>query len=114
MKKERILFEHYKLTLDWFQANAAYNYYADMYIRIMEETISNESDKAEKEDFLHLPPTELSKKMIEFKEAYARIEASKELTKQIDRLREKALRKKNEAKQRMDLFCKRHGLERID
>ena len=111
MTKGQIQFEHYQLMLAWFEADAACKYYEDMHIHVLDESISQNKDKAEKEELEHLPPSELSKKVIELKEAFARVEASRELSKQIEKLKEKALRKRNEANKRLDLFCKRHGLE---
>lgn len=58
-----------------------------------------------------LSEKEKHNKIIEFKRMQAKIDASMELLKQMDRLTEKAERKSNEAKRRMEQFCKRHGLE---
>lgn len=58
-----------------------------------------------------LPNEEIQNKIIEFKRMQAKIDASMELLKQMDRLTDKAERKSNEAKKRLELFCKRHGVE---
>ena len=111
MTKGQIQFEHYQLMLAWFEADAACKYYEDMNLHVLEDAVSQNKDKAEMEELEHLPSSELSKKVIELKEAFARVEASKELSKQIEKLKDKALRKRNEANKRLDLFCKRHGFE---
>ena len=114
MTQEQILFEHYQLQFAWLEADAACKYYDEINLQVMEDVVSQNEGKAEKEELEHLSPSELSKKLIEVKEAFARIEASKELSKQINKLKEKAIRRRNEAKQRLDAFCKRHGIENMD
>ena len=60
-----------------------------------------------------LTDKEKQNKVIEFKRLQAKIDASMELLKQMNRLTEKAERKSNEAQKCMEQFCKRHGLEDV-
>ena len=61
-----------------------------------------------------LTEKEKQNKIIEFKRLQAKIDASLELLKLMDRLTEKAERKSNEAKKRLEQYCKRHGHESVN
>lgn len=77
----------------------------------MQELIPLQKEAVEMEISPDLPNEEIQNKIIEFKRMQAKIDASMELLRRMDRLTEKAERKSNEAKKRLELFCKRHGLE---
>lgn len=93
------------------QAIEASNYYTAQRIHLMQELIPLQKETVGMEISHELSDKEKHSKIIEFKRMQAKIDASMELLKQMDRLTEKAERKSNEAKRRMEQFCKRHGLE---
>lgn len=111
MTQEQILKEQNNLILVQMEALVTYNYYMDQHIRIMEELVSQQEASLSMEEIQNLSPEEREKKLFELKKNLARLEAGQEILKLIDRLKEKALRKNNEAKQRLDAFCKRYNLK---
>lgn len=111
MTQEQILLEYHNLMISHIQAIEVSGYYTAQRIRLMKELIPLQKEAVEMEISHDLPNEEKHDKIIEFKRMQAKIDASMELLKQMDRLTEKAERKSNEAKKRLELFCKRHGLK---
>ena len=111
MTQEQILLEYHNLMISHIQAIEVSGYYTAQRIRLMQELIPLQKEAVEMEISHDLPNEEIQNKIIEFKRMQAKIDASMELLKQMDRLTEKAERKSNEAKKRLELFCKRHGVE---
>ena len=111
MTQEQSLLEYHNLMVAHLQAIEASGYYTSQRIRLMQELIPLQKEAVEMEISHDLPNEEIQNKIIEFKRMQAKIDASMELLKQMDRLTEKAERKSNEAKKRLELFCKRHGLK---
>lgn len=105
--------EYHNLMIAHIQAIEASNYYTAQRIRLMKELIPLQKEAVEMEISHELPDKEKHAKIMEFKRMQAKIDASMELLKQMDRLTEKAERKSNEAKKRLEQFCKRHGLEDV-
>ena len=111
MTEEKIQTEYYNLLVSHIQAMETCTYYREQNIRMMQELIPLQQEAVEMEIPEDLPSVEKNMKIIEFKRKLAQIEAAHELLKQLDRLKDKAQRKNNEAKQKLDAFCKRHGIE---
>ena len=113
MTQEQILLEYHNLMVAHLQAIEASNYYAAQRIRLMKELIPLQKETVEMEIGHELPDKEKQNKIIEFKRMQAKVEAGMELLKQMDKLTEKAERKSNETKKRLEQFCKRHGLKDV-
>ena len=113
MTQEQILLEYHNLMITHLQAIEVSNYYTSQRIRLMQELIPLQQKAVEMDINQELSLEEKRKKIIEFKRMQAKIDASMELLKQMERLTDKAERKSNEAKKRMEQFGKRHGLEEI-
>ena len=113
MSQDKILLEYHSLMVAHLQAIESSNYYTAQRIRLMQELIPIQKEAVEMDISQELTDKEKQNKIIEFKRLQAKVDAGMELLKQMDRLTEKAERKSNEAKKRMEQFCKRHGLEEI-
>ena len=111
MTEEKIQYEYYTLLVSHIQAMETYTYYRNLNIRMMQELVPLQQEAVEMEIPEDLPFVEKNMKIIEFKRKLAQVEAAHELLKQLDRLKDKSLRKSNEAKQKLDAFRKRHGIE---
>ena len=113
MTQEEILLEYHNLMIAHIQAIETSNFYTSQRIRLMQELIPLQKETVEMDFGQSLSFEEKRKKIIEFKRMQAKIDASMELLKQMNKLTEKAERKSNEAKKRMEQFSKRHGLENL-
>ena len=114
MTQKQILLEYHNLMIAHIQAIESSNYYTAQRIRLMQELIPIQKEAVEMDISQELTDKEKQNKIIEFKRLQAKVDAGMELLKQMDRLTEKAERKSNEAKKRMEQFCKRHGLEDVN
>ena len=111
MSQNKILLEYHNLMIAHIQAIESSNYYSAQRIRLMQELIPLQKEVLEMDINHELTDKEKQNKIIEFKRLQAKIDASFELLKQMDRLTEKAERKSNEAQKRLEQYSKRHELE---
>lgn len=110
MTETQIKEEYTKLMVSQLEAVTACNYYLDQHIRILLELQKMHEEWKSMNEIENLSEEEQEKNDIATRSLIVRIESGEELLKLIGRLKDKAQRKCNEINQKVDLFCKRHGI----
>ena len=114
MTETQIKEEYTKLMVSQLEAVTACNYYLDQHIRILLELQKMHEEWKSMNEIENLSEEEQEKNDIATRSLIVRIESGEELLKLIGRLKDKAQRKCNEINQKVDWFCKRHGVGKTD
>ena len=114
MTEEQIKKEHNKLILAQMEAMTEVNFFYKYRIQILEELNAMGADLLKGQSTESLPSLseeELSKLNVSVKKYTFHVKAGQELVTLIERMTAKSDRKLNEINKKLDLFCKRHGIE---
>lgn len=114
MTEEQIKKEHNKLILAQMEAMTEVNLFYKYRIQILEELNAMGADLVKSqstESLQSLSEEELSKLNISVKKYTFHVKAGQELVTLIERMTAKSDRKLNEINKKLELFCKRHGIE---
>lgn len=114
MTEEQIKKEHNKLILAQMEAMTEVNFFYKYRIQILEElnTMGADLVKGQSTESLQsLSEEELSKLNVSVKKYTFHVKAGQELVTLIERMTAKSDRKLNEINKKLELFCKRHGIE---
>ena len=110
MTQEQIYKEYFKLMLSCHDAATAHSFYWDQYIKLVEELEAIQSaydERIKQEEASQVTP----QTTFSINEELSRIKAGLELLKHLKLMQEKSKRKQTEAEQKLNTFCKRHGIE---
>ena len=103
-----------RLVIAELEASLVHKYYTDQITRMLTEKLESTQALTESVKIEELSDEEREQLSFKLRQAELEGKACMEATTLIRRLADKALRKANEAEQRLNAFCKRHGIENAD
>ncbi len=106
--------EFMRLVIAQLEASVVEKYYTDQITRMLTEKLESTQVLTESVKVEELSDEEHEQLSFKLRQAELENQACMEATNLIRRLADKANRKANEAEQRLNAFCKRHGIENVD
>lgn len=103
-----------RLVIAQLEASLVRKYYTDQITRMLTEKLESTRALTESAKVEGLSDEEREQLSFKLRQDELESQACMEATTLIRRLANKANRKANEAEQRVNAFCKRHGIENVD
>ena len=110
---EKLKNEYGKLLQANIEAQTIHIFYIEQSAKFSEEirVLHNQQKTMDKEELEKLPEEERWKAIMRMQKQAICLQEALKLLDLIERQRDKAKRKSNETKQRLESFCKHHGIE---